>query len=305
MKILITGGAGYVGTVLSYQLENIADIEEIIIYDNLHRGNYNLFIGSSKLKKKLSFVAGDILDTRKLKQALEGVDIVYHLAATVTTPFADQDPHFFEQINHWGTAELVNAVEKSGVKKFIYLSSASVYGDTAEEVDINTPANPITFYSISKMRGEEHVSRLSELKIDTYIFRCANVYGYSKSMRFNSVINRFMFNANFTNRITINGNGEQQRSFIHIEKAASTLASLVNTNLVGGKYNLTENILSINDIADTLKEVYSNLEYLYINQQLNLHQLKLKPDPVVNAMSNTKTPSLKESLEIFKKAFTF
>jgi UDP-glucose 4-epimerase len=107
MKILITGGAGYIGTELTYELMKHADrIDEIIIYDNLSRGNYNLFIGLSKLPEgKVRFIQGDLLDTRKLRKALKGVDVVYHLAAKVSTPFADQNPHLFEQINHWGTAE--------------------------------------------------------------------------------------------------------------------------------------------------------------------------------------------------------
>ncbi len=126
MNILITGGAGYIGTELTYELTKNSEVEQIIIYDNLSRGNINLFIGSHKLNNKIKFVQGDILDTRLLKQTLEGIDVIYHLAAKVTTPFADQNAHLFEQVNHWGTAELVYAVEESDVKKFIYTSSASV-----------------------------------------------------------------------------------------------------------------------------------------------------------------------------------
>ena len=96
MNILITGGAGYIGTELAYELEKNPEVKQIIIYDNLSRGNINLFIGSRKLSRKIKFVQGDILDTRLLKQTLKGVDVVYHLAAKVTTPFADQNPHIFE-----------------------------------------------------------------------------------------------------------------------------------------------------------------------------------------------------------------
>jgi UDP-glucose 4-epimerase len=118
MRILITGGAGYIGTELTYELSKRNEVSEIIIYDNLSRGNYNLFIGQTKLNK-VKFVQGDLLDTRKLKKNLKDVDVVIHLAAVVTTPFSDQNPHLFEQVNHWGTAELVYAIEESKVKKFI------------------------------------------------------------------------------------------------------------------------------------------------------------------------------------------
>ena len=188
MKVLITGGAGYIGTELAATLNEDPSISEIVIYDNFSRGNYNLFIGQTKLKgNKLRFVKGELLDTRKLKKELEDIDTVYHLAAKVTTPFADQNPHEFEQVNHWGTAELIYAIEESNVKTFVYMSSTSVYGASENTLNIDSPLNPKTFYGISKMRGEEHVKRLINSPIKTFILRCGNVYGYSKSMRFDSV----------------------------------------------------------------------------------------------------------------------
>src|SRR3989344_173121 len=126
MRILITGGAGYIGTELSYKLAEIKEVSEIVVYDNLSRPNYNLFIGVQKFPhNKIRFVQGDILDSRKLKKVLKNMDVVYHLASKVTTPFSDQNPHLFEQVNHWGTAELVYAVEESNVSRFYYLSSIS------------------------------------------------------------------------------------------------------------------------------------------------------------------------------------
>lgn len=305
MKILVTGGCGYIGTELTHELVTLSDIEEIIIYDNLSRGNRNFFIGNRKLLGNVTFIHGDLLDTHKLKGALDGVDIVFHLAAKVTTPFADQNPHLFEQINHWGTAELVYAVEESNVKKFIYLSSSSVYGASNEQVGVGAPLQPTTFYGISKMRGEEHVNRLFDSPIDTYTIRCGNVFGYSRSMRYDSVINRFVFNANFKNRITINGNGEQQRSFINIVKAANVLSKLAEIELEQGVYDLVEETFSINYIADLLREIYPTLELLYVNQRLKLYQLKVKLDPLINSLAKIEVRSMKQMLAKFKEEFTF
>lgn len=305
MKILITGGAGYIGTELAYELEQNPAVTEVVIYDNLSRGNYNLFIGNRKFGSgKVRFVKGDLLDTRKLKKELKDMDVVYHLAAKVSTPFADQDPHAFEQTNHWGTAELVYAVEESNVKKFIYTSSASVYGASSEEVDVDSPINPRTFYGISKMRGEEHVSRLFN-KMETYIIRCGNVYGYSKSMRFDSVINKFMFDANSTGRITINGKGSQHRSFIHIDKTVNLLGKLTTNTLKSGRYDLVEDTLEINYIAETMKEIYPELEMIFVNQHLKLRELKVKPNTTVNGLIDIEVRTLKQVLEAFHQAFTF
>ena len=200
MVILITGGAGYIGTVLTKSLVKSEVVEKIIIYDNLSRANYNLFIGvKMPFGEKVEFIHGDILDIRKLKKVLKDVDVVCHLAARVTTPFANIDAHFFEQVNHWGTAELVSAIEESDIDKFLYLSSTSVYGATEELIGEGSEASPKTFYGISKLRGEEQCRRLLK-KMNAYIIRAANVYGYSRSMRFDAVINRFVFDANFTNQ---------------------------------------------------------------------------------------------------------
>ncbi len=311
MKILITGGAGYIGTELAYKLAESPEIKEITVFDNLSRHNYNLFIGVQKFSNnKIKFIEGELLDSRSLKKALLGTDVVYHLAAKVTTPFADQDAHLFEQTNHWGTAELVYAIEENlsssahKISKLIYTSSVSVYGAGNETVDVDSPVNPRTFYGISKMRGEEHIHRLFP-KLRTYILRCGNVYGYSKSMRFDAVINKFMFDANFKGRITINGNGAQYRSFVHIERVTSALANILTHNLKSTKFDLVEKVLNVNEISQTLKELYPHLEILYVNQHLNLKEVKVKPNQVMNTLISVPQKTLKEELEEFKKAFTF
>jgi UDP-glucose 4-epimerase len=306
MKILITGGAGYVGTELTKELANDSQIKEILIYDNLSRLNYNLFLGK-RLKnfEKVNFIAGDILDSRKLKQVLNGVDVVYHLAARVTTPFANTDAHFHEQVNHWGTAEVVNAVEDSEVKKFIYTSSTSVYGSSTEFLTEESVPNAKTFYGISKLRGEDHVKRLLK-KRDTYILRCGNVYGYNKSMRFDAVINKFMFDANFNNRLSIHGDGKQSRSFISVGLLATTMQKLIKNEVPSGIYNLVDKNYSILDIVDALKLLYPALEFIFINQHLSLRDLKVSPDSQLRRHIHYENSSdLYTELHDFKQRFSF
>lgn len=306
MNILVTGGAGYIGTELISQLIANPQVEKVIIYDNLSRLNYNVFLGLRLQKHlKLSFVKGELLDSRALRKVLKGVDVVYHLAAKVTTPFANIDAHVYEQINHWGTAELVYAVEESNVKRFIYTSSTGVYGSSKEAVDETAIPEPQSLYATSKIRGEEHVRRLSE-KIDTYIMRCGNVYGYNKSMRFDAVINRFVFDANFNKMVTIQGDGKQSRAFIHVEMLARGLSNLLHSKLGSGTYNLVERNIKVIELLDVLKELVPGLEFLFINQHLRLHELHVKPNPVVNeALHITKTRSLKDELEEFIAKFSF
>ncbi|MDH4058443.1 MAG: SDR family oxidoreductase [Cyclobacteriaceae bacterium] len=306
MNVLVTGGAGYIGTELVDKLGADSSIDKIVVFDNLSRPNYNLFLGAKKnWHSKIQFVKGELLDTRNLRNVLKDIDVVYHLAARVTTPFANSEGHMYEQINHWGTAELVYAVEESKVKKFIYASSAGVYGSSEQAVDEKVHPDPKTFYAISKLRGEEHVARLSE-KINTYIFRCGNVYGYSRSMRFDAVINKFVFEANFENRITIHGSGDQARSFIHIDLISQALANVLTSNLQSGMYNLVERTITVMDIVDELKQLLPELEFILINQHMKLSQLKIEPNAKVNKALGIYSPnSFKEEIKEFLGRLSF
>lgn len=306
MNVLVTGGAGYIGTeVVNLLLSNPA-VDKVLVYDNLSRTNYNFFLGQRFANHaKLSFVKGELLDSRSLRKVLQGIDVVYHLAAKATTPFANADAHGYEQVNHWGTAELVYAVEESNVKRFIYTSSTGVYGSSSEAVDETVTPDPKTPYAISKLRGEEHVRRLAH-KIDTYILRCGNVYGFSKSMRFDAVINRFVFEANVDKRVTVQGDGKQSRSFIHIDLLAGALNNLVTTSFASGTYNVVERSLMVFDIVDELKQIIPPLEFIFINQHMKLHQLIVKENPMVNEALKIHNPkTLKEELTEFLLKFSF
>jgi UDP-glucose 4-epimerase len=307
MNVLVTGGAGYIGTELVNLLVQKEAVSKVIVYDNLSRMNYNMFLGVKlQNQTKLTFIKGELLDSRSLRKALKDVEVVFHLAAKVTTPSASSDSHSFEQVNHWGTAELVYAVEESkSVKKFIYTSSSGIYGSSDIPVTEQTAPNPRTFYAISKFRGEEHVRRLMG-KIDTYILRLANVYGYSKSMRFDAVINKFVFEANFNKIVTVQGDGKQSRSFIHVDLVAKALNNILAIGIPVGTYNLVERNIKVFDIVDDLKQLIPALEFIFINQHLKLHHLDMQPNQSLNGIVGISNPlSLKEELQEFLEKFSF
>ncbi len=304
MKILITGGAGYIGFALAEKLAASDAVEKILLYDNLSRHNESIFFGNIKGAEKFSLIRADILDSRKLTQALKGIDIVFHLAAKVLTPFANQDPHFFEQINHWGTAELVYAVEKNNIKQLIYLSSASVYDRITDEATEETIPNPNTYYGISKLRGEEHVQRIAG-NISTQIIRCGNVYGYGRSMRFDAVINNFMLQANFENKISIHGTGAQTRSFIHVNTAADALAQIPFAQIPSGTYNLTSRNLAVNDIAEAIVELYPGCNRIFINQHLQLGSIRVSRNSRLWEYIKMHEIPFIEELKEFKDKFAF
>ncbi len=300
MKVLITGGAGYIGTELVIKLNKCPEVSEIVVYDNLWKDNYNLFLHSKIKKGKVTFVKGELLDSRKLEKVLQGVDVVYHLAARVAARLVNASHHLYEQINNWGTAELVYAVEKSNVKKFIYASSIAVYGDSTEQIDENTIPNPKTYYGSSKLRGEEHVQRLMS-KIDTYTLRIGNVYGYGTSMRCDTVLNKFMFDAEFKGRIKILGDGNQKRSFINIERLTNILSDIKTSELKSGIYNAVEYNMSVNDLVEIIKNMMPETEMLFVSQHLKLRNIDVKPDSRIIDLSEINDEAINNQLSEFKE----
>jgi len=305
MKILVTGGCGYLGTELIHELLRNPAIEELRVYDNLSRGAHAFFLGERAMDTRVKFIEGDILDSRRLAQAIDGVELVYHLAAKVNDQSVNQNTHVYEQVNHWGTAELTYAIERSDVEHLVYVSSSSVYGNSAEPQDESAVLRPDTVYGISKMRGEKHVQRLFRNLKSCQIIRCANAFGCSRSMRMDGVINRFLFDANFKQKITVHGDGSQYRSFIHIERAASILASLVGADVAKGVYNLVDRTINLNDIIEVLVQLLPDMELIYADQNMPKRDVKLLGNAILDALVDQPVVSLVDSLAQFKQRFAF
>ena len=305
MNVLITGGAGYIGYSLVRQLLEYNDeVHSVTLYDNLSRKNYSIFTEAKFHHKPVKLKEGDILDGRFLSQALKGIDCVVHLAAKVTTPYADHEAHMFDQVNHWGTAQLTTAIEQSDVRRVIYLSSMSVYGTSPEPIDEQVEPNPHSFYGISKLDGEKQIETLQS-RCELYTLRSGNVYGYNPAYRIDAVINRFMFNANFLGRIQINGSGDQYRSFIHVDKLAKCIVECINGNLEAGLYNAVEHNYSINAIAEAIRTLYPSLENIHVNYNLKLRDVRAKlPCKIFDHIELQKI-SLVDELKSFKKEFSF
>jgi UDP-glucose 4-epimerase len=305
MKILVTGGAGYMGySVVKQLLCDLDDVHSITIYDNLSRKNYSFFTEARFDRKPIRFIRGDMLDGRSLRKALDGVDCVIHLAGIVTTPFADHEPHVFDQVNNWGTAQLVSAIEDSDVNKIVHMSSIAVYGATTGTLNEDTEPDPRCFYGTSKLDGERHVAIL-EPKLDLYTIRSGNVYGYNPSYRTDAVINRFMFNANFSRRIRISGTGEQTRSFIHVDKIARVVVGAVDGRFKPGLYNAVEYNLSINEVAAKVKSLFPDLDVIHTNFNQQLRSIAVETPVRLTEQFSFGDETIEQELSEFKERFSF
>ena len=244
MKILVTGGAGYVGHRLIPML--LDDGHEVIVYDLMIFGCY------FEPNKRLAVVKGDIRDIATLKGYMSGCYAVIHLACISNDPSCDLDENLTTSINLLAFDPIVKAAKESGVKRFINASSSSVYGVKDEiKVTEDLTCEPLTLYSKYKLECEKMLSEYHDDNFQTVSVRSATVFGYSPRMRFDTVLNMFCLHAH-DGHITVHG-GHQVRPLVHIKDLAGFYVHLLYPKLDGESYNYGLENISLIDLAAKIK----------------------------------------------------
>lgn len=219
--ILVTGGCGYVGSVLLRQLAAEHPTGTIRVLDNLLRDSHHALFDLPS-GPRYEFVRGDLLDPDRVDRVLDGVDTVFHLAGLVRTPMTFENPTWMRQVNQWGTHRLAEAARRAGVARFVFASSCSVYGPgvDASEADEPTPLGP---YAESKAEAERALRTILAGRVALAIVRLGTVYGDAPAVRLDGAPNRMLFDAATTRIVAVHGSGEQRRPLLHVRDAASAL----------------------------------------------------------------------------------
>jgi len=306
MRILITGGSGYIGSALVYKLLQDDNIEKVIIYDSLVANRCNLLFDKALQNKKFEFIQGDILDTKSLEKIIENVDTVCHLAARVVMPLSNFGAHQFEQVNTWGTAELSYLIEKShSVKRVIYLSSSAVYGYATKPLGETDVPNPVSHYAKSKLLAEKYIERLKKDK-EVIILRSGNVFGKSISIRLDSIINSILFDIIYKGKVSIEGTGEQIYSFISLNGIVDLLYKLSIHNKVTN--DIIQNAilwnLSMNDILNQIRNFIPNFDTIYVAKNSEIKHIMGQPNEELNSIINKIHHNFKLELEDFISLFS-
>jgi UDP-glucose 4-epimerase len=258
-KIVVTGGAGFIGSNLARYLSD--ENNHVVVVDNLSTGhleNIQDLIESDKIE----FVKASITDLNILQGTFKGFDYIFHEAALPSVPRSIKEPLFTNQVNTNGTLNVLIAAKDAGVKKVIYASSSSVYGDTPtlpKKESMNP--NPLSPYAVSKLAGEYYCQVFTiAYGLPTVALRYFNVYGphQDPAGEYAAVIPKFITRVLNNQHIVIYGDGEQTRDFTFVADVvrANILAAESKIsgvfNMAGGK------CVTLNDLAQTIMMLCKN-----------------------------------------------
>jgi len=256
-SVLVTGGAGFLGSHLVPHLLKLG--HSITVLDNLSAGkleNLSCVLDHPKFR----FQRGDILDKNILQDVFDGIDSVVHLAALIDISASVADPIKNHEVNIDGTFNVLHASMKHRVKKFVFASSTAVYGDAKTlPLQENFALHPISPYAASKIAGEAYCCAFANcFGVDAIALRFFNIYGLrSENSPYSGVISKFIQKIIKDEALTIDGDGEQTRDFIHVGDVVKAIVlGLQHEGLKGDVFNVCTGVpTNINQLVATLKKV--------------------------------------------------
>lgn len=294
-KVLITGGAGFIGShIVEKLLENNYNV---IIIDNLSSGSIENIPNSDTIKFYQLNIEKDDLELVFQK---ETPDYVIHLAAQTSVNFSISHPYYDANMNVMASIKLLELCKKYNIKKFITASSAAIYGNPKYlPIDENHPTEPMSQYGLSKLTMEKYI-KLSG--IPYIIFRFSNAYGpRQKSSKESGVVAIFNNAMKNNEPINIYGDGEQIRDFIYVEDIANICIKAINSNVENEIINFSTNKgVSLNQLFKVMKSLYNyTLNANYLPERIgDIKNSILSNDKAYNLLKFTNYTKLEKGLEI-------
>jgi len=295
MNVLVTGGAGYLGNIVCRKLLNKG--YKVRCLDKLYFGREPI----ADLLDNSSFelVPEDIRNQESIFKVLKNIDKVIHLASLVGDPVCDAQPNFAYEINWVATTNLVKACKLLGINRFLFASTCSVYGcEPGKILSEESKPNPVSLYARAKLECENCI--MQELT-EPLIFRMGTIYGYSRRMRFDLVVNYFIARAIKKEPINVFG-GLQARPFIHVDDAANGfILGLESDNQ--GIFNLSEGNYVIRETAEVISKLMSVNSINIIGEMTDKRDYSVSCEKLSKAFPFQAVKTIEDAVEEIKEAF--
>ena len=287
MKILVTGNNGYIGTVLTSELNK--KNYEVVGYDVDYFDDCILI---NKNKKLIKHIKKDIRDVSE--DDLDGIDIVIHLAGLANDPLGEFDPKLTDEINYQSTIKIAELSKIKKVKRFIYASSQSMYGisDIGKELEEdNSEKNPVTAYAKTKWEAEKKIKTLSDDSFTVVMFRPSTVFGASPRLRCDIVYNSLVACAYTTGKIEILSDGTPWRPVIHVKDLCNAFIAGIEApkELVNGQsfnVGIKNGNYTVKDLAEAAQRVVPGSELVFLNQHTDPRTYKVSFDKILTVLKN-------------------
>ena len=300
-KVLVTGGAGHVGSVLVQNL--LEKGYNVTVLDKMIFGDEGL---TSLPTENLKIVKGDIRDRNIVDKATQNIGAVIHLAAISNDPCSELDHKLTKEVNYEGTVNLLNNAKKNGVERFIYASSSSVYGIKDEpNVTEDLPLDPLTIYSKTKTWSEKVVKEANDDDFTTVNIRPATVCGYSPRMRLDLVVNILTAHAIMNRKIIVFG-GSQERPNIHIKDIAdlyTLMLQLPKEKIEGEAFNVGFENHTVMKLAEIVKEVVGDDVKIEVQDTDDLRSYHISSDKLIRTAGYKPKRKIKDAILDIKSAF--
>ncbi len=254
-RVLVTGGAGFIGSHLVEGL--VAAKHEVTVFDNLSSGKLQ---NLAEVKDKITFIKDDVSDQAALHKACAKQEYVFHLAAIASVPYSVEHPLETHETNTTGTLKALLAARNAKVKRFIYSSSAAVYGDepSLPKTELS-PLKPQTPYALTKLAGEQYTLMFHSLYgMKTVALRYFNVYGPRQDPKspYSGVITKFITALKNGQQPVIFGDGMQTRDFISVSDVVQANLKAMTSTVAGKVFNIATGVqVSIKEMLANLNEI--------------------------------------------------
>lgn len=254
--VLVTGGAGFIGSHIVDKLLNLG--AKVTVLDNLVTGKLE---NISHNLEKIKFIQKDFSEEEVLEEALEGVEFISHQAALRCVPKSLEEPLNYHRVNVTGTLKLFLKAKEKKIRRMVFASSSSVYGECLDFPEKEThPLKPISPYAVTKLIGEYYASLFSKIyNLEIVSLRYFNVFGPRQSLenQYAVVVPKFITCLLKDESPPIYGDGNQQRDFIYIDNVVeANVLALVKENLGGSVFNVASGrAQSVNNLLKVLKKI--------------------------------------------------